>query len=145
MLRDQWRLALGIVVVCVAVAVAVALAQPSRYRATATLLAVPRPTAALASTLARLAGTTQVLTRATAASGIPTEDLRTSVHASVQQGEIVAVSATASTGAAAARRANAVAGALAIVGRDIVKTANGRLAIVVPARPPGSRISPARG
>ena len=142
MLRDQWRLALGIVVVCVAVAVAVALAQPSRYRATATLLAVPRPTAALASTLARLAGTTQVLTRATAASGIPTEDLRTSVHASVQQGEIVAVSATASTGAAAARRANAVAGALAIVGRDIVKTANGRLAIVDPARPPGSRISP---
>ena len=90
----------------------------------------------------RLAGTTQVLTRATAASGIPAEDLRTSVHASVQQGALVAVSATASTGAAAARRANAVAGALAIVGRDIAKTANGRLAIVVPARPPGSRISP---
>ena len=142
MLRDQWRLALGIVVVCVAVAVAVALAQPSRYRATATLLAVPRPTAALASTLVRLAGTTQVLTRATAASGIPAEDLRTSVHASVQQGALVAVSATASTGAAAARRANAVAGALAIVGRDVAKTANGRLAIVDPARPPGSRISP---
>ena len=141
MLRDQWRLALGIVVVCVAVAVAVALAQPSRYRATATLLAVPRPTPALATTLSRLARTTQVLTRATATSGISTEDLRTSVHASVQEGELVAVSATASTSAAAARRANAVARALAVVGRDIVKTANSRLAIVDPARP-GSRISP---
>jgi succinoglycan biosynthesis transport protein ExoP len=141
-LRDQWRLALGIVVVCVAVAVAVALAQPSRYRATATLLAVPRPTPALASTLSRLARTTQVLTRATAASGIPTEELRTSVHASVQQAELVAVSATASTSTAAARRANAVARALAVVGPDIVKAAGGRLAIVDPARPPSSRVSP---
>jgi Mrp family chromosome partitioning ATPase len=141
-LRDQWRLALGVVVVCVAVAVAVALAQPSRYRATATLVAVPRPTPALASRLSRLAGTPQVLTRATAASGIPTGDLRSSVHASVQRGALVAVSATASTSAAAARRANAVASALTVVGRDIVKTTGGGLAIVDPARPPSSRVSP---
>ena len=141
-LRDQWRLAAGIVVVCMAVAVAVALAQPSRYRATATLLVVPRPTASLAGTLARLASTQRVLTRAAGTSGVSAAGLRNSVHASVQHGDLIAVSATASTSIAAARRANAVAEALEIVRRDELKTANGRLDIVDPARPPNSRTSP---
>jgi succinoglycan biosynthesis transport protein ExoP len=124
LLRDQWRLAAGIVVVCVVVAVAVALAQPSQYRSTASLLFLPAQAPSLAettvdparaiATLSGLAGTQDVLARASKATGIPIEVLRSSVHSNASiNGDLIDVSATAPNGAAAAARANAVANALA--------------------------------
>jgi non-specific protein-tyrosine kinase len=124
LLRDQWRLAAGIIIVCVLVAVAVALAQPSRYRATASLLFLPAQAPSLntntnadparaISTLSGLAGTQLVLRDAAKASNIPLETLRTSVRSNASlNGDLIDVSATAPNGAQAAARANAVANAL---------------------------------
>ncbi|MEO9174258.1 MAG: hypothetical protein ABI317_02005 [Gaiellales bacterium] len=126
LLRDQWRLAVGIVVVCVVVAVAVALAQPARYRATASLLFLPAQAPSLnetaldparvIATLSGLAGTQVVLTNASSASNIPVKTLRSSVHATASiNGDLIDVAATASSGEKAAARANAVSNALARV------------------------------
>jgi polysaccharide biosynthesis transport protein len=124
LLQDQWRLAAGIVVVCVLVAVAVAMAQPSRYRATASLLFLPAQAPSLntqtnadparsISTLAGLAGTQVVLTSASKASHIPLQTLRATVDSNASiNGDLIDVSASAPSGAKAAARANAVANAL---------------------------------
>jgi Mrp family chromosome partitioning ATPase len=128
LLRDQWRLAAGIVAVCVIVAVAIALAQPSRYRATATLLFAPAQSPALAetnldpgrviATLSGLATTQDVLARAATSSHVSASVLRDSVHASASiNGDLIDVAATAPSGVAAAARANAVATALESVRR----------------------------
>ncbi len=126
LLRDQWRLAAGIIVVCVVVAVAVALAQPSRYRATSSLLFLPAQAPSLnetaldparvIATLSGLAGTQVVLANASKASGIPVKTLRDQVHSTASiNGDLIDVSGTGASGAEAAARANAVANALARV------------------------------
>jgi Mrp family chromosome partitioning ATPase/capsular polysaccharide biosynthesis protein len=124
LLRDQWRLAAGIIVVCVLVAVAVALAQPARYRATSSLLFLPAQAPSLntqtnadparsIATLSGLAGTQVVLANAASASHIPLKTLRDSVHSTASiNGDLIDVAATAPSGAKAAARANAVANAL---------------------------------
>jgi succinoglycan biosynthesis transport protein ExoP len=137
LLRDQWRLAAGIVVVCVVVAVAVALAQPSRYRATASLLFLPAQAPSLnetaldparvIATLSGLAGTQVVLANASAASHIPVKTLRSSVHSTASiNGDLIDVAGTAPSGAKAAARANAIANALArvrqIEAQDVVRS-----------------------
>jgi polysaccharide biosynthesis transport protein len=131
-LREQWRLAAGIIVVCVAVGLAFALSQPSRYRATATLLVTPGR--APIATLSRLAGTEEVLVRASRATGISTGVLRRSVHAGAIHGDLIDVTASTSSAASAAARANAVAHALADLRSDV--------AVVDPARSPSSPASP---
>lgn len=130
LLRDQWRLAAGIIVVCVLVAVAVALAQPSRYRATASLLFLPAQAPSLntntnadparsIATLSGLAGTQIVLSNAETASHIPLKTLRDSVSSTASiNGDLVDVAASAPTGASAAARANAVANALVRVRQE---------------------------
>jgi succinoglycan biosynthesis transport protein ExoP len=126
LLRNQWRLAAGIIVVCVVVAVAVALAQSKTYRSTATLLYSPAESPALAetgtdparviATLSGLAQTETVLSTASSRIGTPIAVLRSSVSASASiNGDLIDVTATAPSGAVAATRANGVARALAAV------------------------------
>ena len=124
LLQDQWRLAAGIVVVCVLVAVAVAMAQPSRYRATASLLFLPAQAPSLNTQTnadpacsildARRSRRHQAApTNASQVSHIPLQTLRDSVHSNSSiNGDLIDVSASAPSAQKAAARANAVANAL---------------------------------
>jgi succinoglycan biosynthesis transport protein ExoP len=129
LLRNQWRLAAGIVLVCVLVAVAVALAQPNRYRASAKVLYAPTQSPALAqanqdparavATLAGLAATQDVLQRAAQALGVPVNEVRKATQTnSTINGDIIDVAASAPAATAAAAYANAVARALVAVRTD---------------------------
>jgi succinoglycan biosynthesis transport protein ExoP len=116
-LREQWRLGAGIIVICVAGGLAFAFAQPAPDHATATLLVTPGR--AKIATLPQLAGTQDVLARASRATGVTIEALRRSVHAGEIRGELIDVTASASSAASAAARANAVAHALADVRTNV--------------------------
>ena len=129
LLRDQWRLAAGIVAVCVVVALVVALAQPATYRSTAKLLYAPTQSPSLTqanqdpsravATLSGLAATQDVLQRASAAVGATATELRTATAASSTiNGDIIDVSSSASSARKAADYANAVARALVAVRTD---------------------------
>jgi len=129
LLRDQWRLAAGIIVVCVLVAVAVALAQPDRYRSSAKVLYAPAQSPALTqtnqdpgravATLSGLAATQDVLRRAARKLGVTTAKLRDATQAnSTINGDIIEISASAPAAQAAAAYANAVARALVAVRTD---------------------------
>jgi receptor protein-tyrosine kinase len=135
--RRQLVLVASMAVICAVAALAVSLAQSKTYKANATLLYTPNqlpgtsqedPARALATRVS-LATTQRVLTAAAPAAGTSAQKLRNEISASADPAaDLVQITASAGSPAAAARYANAVATTfVALRDREQRQTVNAEL------------------
>jgi uncharacterized protein involved in exopolysaccharide biosynthesis len=125
-----------------------AIAAPPQYAATSYVMVVPdhadSPTAlGFAQAYGRVVTGSAVLVGAQAAAGTPADRLRGHVQAQTSpDAPMISVTGTASSGAAAARYANAVAQSLTATGNRSAPSTGVRLLVFSPASAPSSPASP---